>query len=103
MSAELSELQAWFRAQCDGDWEHSFGIKIETLDNPGWSVTIDLAETQLVDAEFAGLEEAVEDPERWVSCRVSERRFLGACGPAMLPRVLGAFLEWSKSVSARAG
>lgn len=30
-------LQKWYKSQCDGDWEHEYGIKIETVDNPGWS------------------------------------------------------------------
>jgi ribosomal protein L37E len=34
----LSKLSDWYAAQCDGDWEHEFGIHIGTLDNPGWSV-----------------------------------------------------------------
>jgi hypothetical protein len=40
-------LQSWYVAQCNGDWEHSYGIAIDTLDNPGWSVTIDVARTAL--------------------------------------------------------
>jgi hypothetical protein len=32
----LNELQVWYGAQCNGSWEHTYGIKIETLDNPGW-------------------------------------------------------------------
>jgi len=31
----LQFLQEWYLEQCNGDWEHEFGIKIETLDNPG--------------------------------------------------------------------
>jgi len=30
---------------------HSFGVAIDTLDNPGWMVTIDLAETRWRDVE----------------------------------------------------
>lgn len=41
----LQELQRWYRSQCNGDWEHSYGVKIDTLDNPGWSVTVELADT----------------------------------------------------------
>lgn len=26
-------LQMWYVAQCDDEWEHAYGIKIETLDN----------------------------------------------------------------------
>jgi hypothetical protein len=32
----LTWLQAWYAEQCDGDWEHQFGVSVETLDNPGW-------------------------------------------------------------------
>ncbi|MEW1657997.1 Imm53 family immunity protein [Streptomyces sp. NPDC093707] len=39
----LSSLTAWYTSQCDGDREHEYGIRIETLDNPGWSVEIDRA------------------------------------------------------------
>ena len=43
--SSLDFLQQWYAEQCNGDWEHEFGIKIETLDNPGWSLEIDLAKT----------------------------------------------------------
>ena len=45
----LERLQRWYLYRCDGDWEHSFGITIETLDNPGWMVTIDLQDTEWQD------------------------------------------------------
>lgn len=40
-------LQDWYIQNCDGDWEHCYGIKIETLDNPGWCIDIDLIGTNL--------------------------------------------------------
>ncbi|MGW1432997.1 Imm53 family immunity protein [Streptomyces sp. NPDC002431] len=40
-------LQGWYSAQCDEDWEHEWGVRINTLDNPGWSVRIDLEDTDL--------------------------------------------------------
>lgn len=43
----LQRLQNWYKLQCNGDWEHSYGIKISTLDNPGWCVTVDLEMTPL--------------------------------------------------------
>lgn len=43
----LEAIQQWFKFQCNGDWEHEYGIKIVTLDNPGWSVSIDLIDTCL--------------------------------------------------------
>ena len=40
-------IQEWFFSQCNDVWEHSYGIKIDTLDNPGWSVLVDLHGTEL--------------------------------------------------------
>lgn len=37
----------WYVRECDDDWEHSYGVKIDTLDNPGWTIAIDLRETSL--------------------------------------------------------
>lgn len=45
-------IQKWYQAQCNGDWEHSYGIIIETIDNPGWSITIDLETTELEGKTF---------------------------------------------------
>jgi hypothetical protein len=35
-------IQQWYISQCDGDWEYEFGVKIQTLDNPGWNIKIDI-------------------------------------------------------------
>lgn len=43
----LKWLTDWYKSNCNGDWEHSYGIKIDTLDNPGWHIHIDLLETSL--------------------------------------------------------
>jgi hypothetical protein len=52
----LIELRAWYLAQCDDEWEHAYGINIETLDNPGWSIRIDLVDTPLGDHDHQRLE-----------------------------------------------
>ncbi|MDA6070183.1 immunity 53 family protein [Flavobacterium sp. AC] len=36
----INWIQNWYTENCDGEWEHHQGIKIETLDNPGWNVEI---------------------------------------------------------------
>lgn len=43
----ITWIENWYKNNCDGDWEHSYGITIETLDNPGWDVKIDLIKTPL--------------------------------------------------------
>lgn len=100
MSADdlAAQLQAWYAAQCDGEWEHSYGVSIETLDNPGWSVSIDLAGTPLAHRAFQELRDVEHDVD-WIHCRVAGGRFEGRCGPALLHRVLESFLAWSRAPS----
>jgi Immunity protein 53 len=38
----LEIIDTWFKTLVNGDWEHHNGIKIETTDNPGWMITINL-------------------------------------------------------------
>ena len=40
----LEWLENWYESQCDGNWEHDYGVKIENIDNPGWSITININE-----------------------------------------------------------
>ena len=37
---DISRLEDWFADLCNGDWEHFGGVEIESLDNPGWSITV---------------------------------------------------------------
>jgi hypothetical protein len=46
----LEWLQGWYRSQCNGDWEHCYELVIETLDNPGWSISIPLEGTSVCSA-----------------------------------------------------
>ena len=95
MADELAELQAWYAAQCDGDWEHQDGIEINTLDNPGWRVTINLQGTALEGRRFSAVEENYEDDTDWLRCWVAEQSFQAAGGPTRLTRILRIFLDWS--------
>ncbi|MEV8403368.1 Imm53 family immunity protein [Streptomyces niveus] len=45
--SRLDWLRNWYAQQCDGEWEHERGVRIATLDNPGWTVSIDLEESEL--------------------------------------------------------
>ena len=96
MSTLLNEVQTWYQAQCDGDWEHKFGITIRTLDNPGWSVRIDLNSTLLEDKIFASI--GVHETEQsWISCEVEGTTFVGRGDTSRLEEILSAFLNWAKS------
>ncbi len=53
----VEQIQAWYAAQCDGGWEHQYGVSIETLDNPGWCVMVDLSGTSLENISFQTYQE----------------------------------------------
>src|SRR5215208_5677629 len=93
--SELAELQAWYEAQCDGDWEHEFGVRVGTLDNPGWTGEIDVAETPLEGRAFPAIDRVAAGPA-WMKCWVSEGKFRGVGGPLTLGRILRAFLDWAR-------
>jgi hypothetical protein len=96
---QLNWLQSWYVEQCDGDWEDTYGISIETLDNPGWSLDIDLAETPLENVEQARhFDERSEN--NWISYEIREGRFIGRGGPANLEELIGIFRQfWQKGAS----
>ena len=90
----LQELQRWYQSQCNGDWEHSYGVKIDTLDNPGWNVTIELADTELAGRPFIEVQR-LEHETDWVHCRLRDGKFEGCGGPFMLEEILRIFLAWA--------
>ncbi len=40
-TSSIDILDDFYRRHCNGDWEHDYGVKIETCDNPGWLLTSD--------------------------------------------------------------
>lgn len=99
----LAWLMGWYVDQCDSNWEHSYGVKIDTLDNPGWRLTIDLRETSLQTKSFhrvthglgaADLEEWRQTGSWWVA-DVRDGCFEAYCGPLDLPTIIGVFRSWA--------
>jgi hypothetical protein len=89
----LGALGAWYAEQCDGDWEHEFGVKIETLDNPGWLIQVDLPGTGKDGATLApALDEGVDGS--WLHRSADGRVLRVACGPTDLARAVRAALEF---------
>jgi hypothetical protein len=91
----LADIQRWYNAQCDGEWEHEFGLKIETLDSPGWLVKIDLADTLLENQPFEPVD-IKEEHGKWLSCHVEKSVFRGLGDPSQLSQILNTFLAWAK-------
>jgi len=98
----LAEIQRWYYAQSDGDWEHQYGVKIDTLDNPGWRIVIDLAYTDMEDVSLEEVQhneigQRHEDNLDWFICRKVDGKFEGLGGPEQLEPILRVFLNWVHS------
>ena len=99
-SAELLEqLEDWYSAQCNGDWEHTYGVTIETVDNPGWMFKVELTDTYLADRAFAEISENRRDDKEALLCVVKDRAFIGFCPPKRLHEVISIFLRWANDHS----
>ncbi|MBI1927369.1 immunity 53 family protein [Candidatus Poribacteria bacterium] len=96
----LQWLQNWYFQQCDDNWEHNYGIKIDTLDNPGWSVEIDLTDTDLEFEPFERVEVEYSEQDL-IHCRVQDRVFRGAGGPNNLQDILEIFYKWVSHLEPR--
>jgi hypothetical protein len=96
----LQALQDWYTAQCVDEWEHRHGIQIESCDNPGWWVKIDLKGTNLASREFQPIAECVDangcqQGDRWLRCCVDGEVWNGAGDETKLPQIIQTFLTWA--------
>jgi hypothetical protein len=88
-------LQEWYFQQTNGDWEHQYGIKIETLDNPGWALEIDLDKTNLFKKNFSNVNVERSDND-WFFVQLEQGKFEISCGPFNLEEALGYFRNWAQ-------
>jgi hypothetical protein len=100
MSGLLQDLQGWYAEQCDGDWEHTYGVERTRCDNPGWLVKIDLVGTELRTRPFDPIAEQVDTSgfqqgDRWLHCFVKDEVWHGAGDETKLAVILKTFLEWA--------
>ncbi|MBV8536011.1 MAG: immunity 53 family protein [Alphaproteobacteria bacterium] len=96
----LAWLIEWFAARCDGEWEHGQGVSIETIDNPGWMVKIELKDTRLEKVTFETTEHNYSSDVSWYRCWVERGVFRAACGSRDLVSVLEIFRRWATENSA---
>jgi len=94
----LQWLQKWYLSQCYEDWESDYGIKIGTLENPGWSIKIDIIYTGLENKSFEKVEIEKNDND-WIHCWVKDLVFLGYCGPENLDELIKIFRDWVENNS----
>lgn len=89
----LDWLQKWYKSHCNGDWEHSNGLEIGTLDNPGWYINIDLTDTELENKPFEELK-IDRNSHNWIICKVEDNMFKAFGGPLNLSEITEIFKDW---------
>jgi hypothetical protein len=94
----IKKLQLWYKKQCDGSWEHQRGVSIDTLDNPGWTVVVDLVGTDLQSVQMESVVEE-KDEEDWLHCKIENGKFVGNGGPLKLDAILHLFVDLISSKS----
>ncbi len=96
--SELRQLQAWFKSHCDGDWEHGNGVRIETLDNSGWSVSINLDGTDSEDGTFVEVVDSYNHDTNWIRLLA----LLGIRSIALVSGTEGAARKWREALETSA-
>ena len=88
----IQKLEQWYAKQCDGTWEHQRGIVIDTLDNPGWSVTIDLDGTDLEGIQMEPISSDNGEHD-WRYCKIEGGKFIGHGDSLKLEVILEVFAQ----------
>jgi hypothetical protein len=76
-------LQQFFQSNCDGEWEHYHGCRIQSMSDPGWLLRFDLTGTE---HENKRLDELADPraPIDWLKCKPVDGVFEAQCSPRRL-------------------
>ncbi len=89
----LKLMEEWYLNQCNEEWEHSFGVSIGTLDNPGWEIKVDLKNTKYFGIEKFEYEEKINDKNEWISIKKESDKIVGFCGPKKLDEMINKIFK----------
>lgn len=98
MHTILEWLVKWFDSNCDGDWEHENGIKIYTVSNPGWFISIGLRDTPLENKVIES--ELVEkSDDDWYFYGIKDAKFEASGDTTKLMFLLAKFKELAEGAA----
>jgi hypothetical protein len=97
-SDPFTRLQEWYARHCDSEWEHDHGVRIDTLDNPGWSLRVDLTATAL-EGSAANWSKVERSEHDWLHWRIADDHFEAFCGPTNLTEAVVVFLDQTSSAA----
>lgn len=91
----LKKIMDWYQSNCNGDWEHTYGIRITTVDNPGWFVEIDILETEvegrIIDQKSIDYDDNDDD---WYFFKSDGKAFKASGDPTKLEFLIDRFNEF---------
>lgn len=98
----LLRLQNSYATMCNGDWEHTYGVAITNIDNPGSSLKVELIDSYLYDVPFAEMKiERAEDDS--VICKVADGVFKRTAASTIADSHNPDSVKWSPPFHRRAG
>ncbi len=89
----LEALMGWYNANCDGDWEHSYGVKIETTEEGGWLFQADLADTAYATDDLARRESRRSDAD-WLVVEIHDGAYRASGGGCSLIDIVAGFVAY---------
>jgi Immunity protein 53 len=84
----IERLQNWYASKCDGEWEHGEGVKINSLDNPGWSIEIDAPSTGRM-----SFLQGEDGKYPWIEIEAKGDEIHACCGPNDLEKTLAIIMN----------
>lgn len=96
--SELTWLPAWYLLWCDDDWEHSYGVAIESNADLGWILKADLSDTALEEQALQRGEQRRSEND-WLSWEVKDAVYLSAGGLWNLTEMVGIFRSWVQGLA----
>jgi hypothetical protein len=94
----LKWIQNWYLSQCNGDWEHQHGVKISTLDNPGWDLKVDITNTNFEGLKLDYKLVEITDSD-WYGYKADGYTFEAFGDPTKLETLIAKFREFVEANS----
>lgn len=86
---ELRWLEKWHLDNSNEDG-YNVGIRIETLDNPGWLVKIDLFEMSFSNLHMDRIH-FYNSENDWIDCQIKDSEFIGSGDCMKLAEIIEIF------------
>ena len=92
LSGLLAWTVRWVESQFDGNWEHGRGFSLGLVDNPGWTLRIDVSNHDVSRTTLLPIKESDVDHTRFFFAEVTaDDVFDGICDATQLERLLRVF------------